>query len=40
MKDEDGGQYVFDCNDWMSDTQSGGKLERELQARSLDTNDT
>lgn len=40
MKDEDGGQYVFDCKDWLSDTQSGGKLERELQAQSLDTNDT
>ncbi len=24
----------FPCNDWLSDTQSGGKLERELISKS------
>jgi len=40
VTDEDDGSYEFDCNDWLSDTQSGGKLERELQARSIIPNTT
>ena len=35
VTNEEGESFVFDCNDWLSDTQGGGKLERELTARSL-----
>ena len=35
VTDEEGGNYEFPCDDWLSDTKSGGKLERELTARSV-----
>ncbi|XP_057314445.1 uncharacterized protein LOC130655679 isoform X2 [Hydractinia symbiolongicarpus] len=35
VTDEEGASFEFLCGDWLSDTQSGGKLERELEARSI-----
>ena len=34
VTDEDGQMFEFPCDDWLSDTQGGGKLERELAVRS------
>ena len=30
VTDDEGNAAEFPCNDWLSDTQGGGKLEREL----------
>jgi len=34
VTDEEGGTFEFPCNEWLSDTKGGGKLERELNVRS------